>query len=53
MTAAKAVGFDVPTLNFKAMGIIFLSGVISNGVAYLAKTPVPPTNGDTTIITKP
>lgn len=41
LTAAKAVGIDVPTLNFKAMGVIFLSGLLSNGVAYLAKSPLP------------
>lgn len=41
MTSAKAVGIDVPVLNFKAMGVIFLSGVITHAVAYLSKSPLP------------
>lgn len=48
MTAAKSVGIDVPTLNFKAMGVIFLSGVLTHAVAFLAKSPLPPLpTGDT------
>lgn len=52
MTAAKGLGMDVPTLNFKAMGVIFLAGVISHGVAFLAKSPLPaPSTGNTELFT--
>lgn len=51
MTAAKAAGIDVPSLNFKAMGVIFLTGVITHGVAYLAKSPLPPME-DTSFLVK-
>lgn len=54
MTAAKAAGLDVPMLNFKALGIIFLSGVITNALSYLKQSPLPPmSTGDTTLIKKP
>ena len=41
MTVAKAAGADVPTLNFEAMKILFLSGVITHGAAFLMKSPLP------------
>jgi hypothetical protein len=48
MVGAKVAGADVPSLNFEALGIIFLSGVISSGLAYLKQSPLPPlSNGDT------
>lgn len=54
MTAAKSVGIDVPVLNFKAMGVIFLSGVLTHAVAFLAKSPLPPlSNGDTQTFVNP
>jgi hypothetical protein len=53
MTAAKAVGLDVPTLNLKAMGVIFCSGALTNIAAYLAKSPLPPpSDGTTAFFTK-
>lgn len=52
LTAAKAVGLDVPSMNFKAMGIIFLSGVMTHAVAYLSKSPLPSFNGDTQMFEK-
>jgi hypothetical protein len=42
LTVAKAVGIDVPVLNWKAMGVIFLTGAVTHAVAYLAKSPLPP-----------
>lgn len=53
MAGAKSAGLDVPSLNLKAIGVIFLSGVISNGLLYLKQSPVPPMNGDTSFINKP
>jgi hypothetical protein len=52
LTTAKAIGIDVPQMNFKAMGVIFLSGVVTHAVAYLSKSPLPPLNGDTTMISR-
>lgn len=42
MSGAKSMGLDVPTLNFKSLGIIILSGGLTSLFAYLAKSPVPP-----------
>ena len=42
LATAHASGLDVPVLNFKAIGIIFLSAGVSNALAYLAKSPLPP-----------
>ena len=39
---AHASGVDVPNLNFKAVGIIFLSAGVSNALMYLSKSPLPP-----------
>ena len=41
MTGAKALGMDLPSLNFKALGIIFLSGAVTNVLAYLKQSPLP------------
>jgi hypothetical protein len=41
MTAAKAVGMDVPSLNWKAMGVILLSGALTNTFMYLKQSPLP------------
>jgi hypothetical protein len=46
LAGAHASGIDVPTLNFKGMGIIFLSGVISHGAAWVMKSPLPPLQFD-------
>lgn len=44
---------EVPTFSFKQMGYIFLSGVISHGVMYVMKTPLPALDfDDTTTFTK-
>lgn len=47
MAGSKAAGLDVPSLNFKALGVIFLSGVVINGLAYLKQSPLPPISTDT------
>lgn len=46
MAGAKAVGLDVPALNFKAVGVIFVSGAMVNAFSYLKQSPLPPLNGD-------
>jgi hypothetical protein len=54
LAGAHASGMDVPVLNFKGMGIIFLSGVISHGAAWVMKSPLPPLEfDDTTFVAKP
>lgn len=54
MTSAKALGMDVPILNLKSLGVIFVSGAAANFFSYLAKSPLPalPT-GNTDVIVKP
>jgi hypothetical protein len=34
MVATKAVGLDVPTLNLKALGIIFIFAALTNALSY-------------------
>lgn len=46
MATAKAAGADVPELNWKAIGIIFLSSGIFNAAAYLKKSPLPGITND-------
>jgi hypothetical protein len=41
MTAAKALGANVPTLNWEALGIICLSGALTNLFFYLKQSPLP------------
>jgi len=54
MTGAKALGVDVPTLNVKALAVIFVSGAAANFFTYLAKSPLPPLpTGNTDTIIKP
>jgi hypothetical protein len=49
-----AVGVDVPQLNFKQMGYIFLFGIVSHAVLYVMKSPLPPLEfDDTQQFTKP
>ena len=36
MAAAKGAGMDVPTLNFKAVGVIFISGAMVKFFIYLS-----------------
>jgi hypothetical protein len=47
IAAAKSAGVDVPDLNLKALGIILLSGALTNLFAFLAKSPLPPPETDT------
>jgi len=51
MTAAKGVGMDVPVLNWKSLGVIFISGAavkffayLSQGLPILISDPNPPGN---------
>jgi hypothetical protein len=37
LVAAKSIGLDVPTLNLKAVGVIFISGAMVKFFAYLAQ----------------
>lgn len=46
MTMAQVAGADVPNLNWKAIGIIFLSAGIFNAAAYLKKSPLPGITND-------
>lgn len=49
MSGAKELGLNVPSLNFKALGVIMLSGALTNLFFYLKQSPLPPiTTGDTT-----
>lgn len=41
MSAAKSVGVDVPALNWDAVRVMFLIGVITHGAAFLMKSPLP------------
>lgn len=52
MTAAKAVGLDVPTLNLESIGVIFASGAATSVFAYLKQSPIPPAADDTAFIKK-
>lgn len=42
LTLAKAAGMDVPVLNFTAIKTIFVFGALTNVVAYLKQSPLPP-----------
>lgn len=48
MSAAQAAGVDVPTLNWKAMGVIAVTGIVTHAMAYLAKSPLPPLDDNDT-----
>lgn len=39
---AKSSGLDVPVLNFKAFGIVFISSGIFSAASYLKQSPLPP-----------
>ena len=47
MAGAKAAGLDVPVLNLKSLGVIFLSGAISSALLYLKQSPIPPDDSAT------
>lgn len=53
MAAAHQIGMDVPALNLKAVGVIFLSGMLPPIFTYLKQSPLPPmSDGQTEFITK-
>jgi len=41
MSGAKAAGLDVPVLNWKALGVILISGALTNLFFYLKQSPLP------------
>jgi hypothetical protein len=43
INVAGAAGAAVPVLNFKAMGIIMLTGALTNLFFYLKQSPIPKT----------
>lgn len=49
MGAAHASGVDVPALNFKALGVIMLSGALTNFFAVLKQTPLPKDDDETPV----
>ena len=51
-SAAHGLGIDIPVLNFKALGIIMLSGATTSVLAFLAKSPIPVTIQQTTVTVK-
>ena len=53
LVGAKAVGVTgVPTLNLHTVGVIFLSGLVSHAMMFLAKSPLPPVSFETQTIAK-
>lgn len=44
LAAGHSAGMDVPVLNLKALGMVFLIQGISNTLTYLKQSPLP--NGD-------
>lgn len=42
MGIAHASGMEVHVLNFKEIGIIFISAGVSNALSFLSKSPLPP-----------
>jgi hypothetical protein len=42
LAVANASGVDVPVLNFKAIGVVFVSAGATSALAFLAKSPLPP-----------
>lgn len=41
MTGARGVGVDVPVLNWKALGILLVSGAVPSFFLYLKQSPLP------------
>lgn len=41
LITASAVGLAVPTLNFKALGIVMVMGALTNLSSYFQKSPLP------------
>lgn len=46
LAGASAAGANVPTLNVKGIGVVFITGIISHGVLYVMKSPLPPLEFD-------
>lgn len=42
MAGASAAGIEVPTLNFKALGILMISAFLFNLFTFLKQSPLPP-----------
>lgn len=42
MAGASAAGIEVPTLNFKALGILMVSACLFNLFTFLKQSPLPP-----------
>ncbi|MBU6231587.1 hypothetical protein KGP36_02870 [Patescibacteria group bacterium] len=55
LVGANSMGVtDIPKINLHTVGVIFLSGVVSHAMMFLAKSPLPPmSTGDTQQLTKP
>lgn len=48
LAGAHSLGFAVPQLDWKGLGVVFLSGAVTNLVSFLAKSPIwPESTGDT------
>jgi shikimate kinase len=41
MVIAKEIGFNVPAMNWQAIGVVFISGALPGMFAYLQKSPLP------------
>lgn len=53
LALGKSVGLDVPTLNWKALGVVLLTSSLTNLFFYLKQSPLPKeSDGDTAIVTK-
>lgn len=50
MAGAKNAGVDVPSLNFKALGIIMASSALASLFAYLQKSPLPEVITEDTVL---
>jgi len=44
---ANSVGFEIPTLTLRQLGMVLIAGTFSGGVAYLRKSPWPTSADDT------
>lgn len=49
MAGAKSAGLDVPELNWKALGVILVSGAVTSALAYLKQSPLPPVEDEPTV----
>ncbi len=42
LAVAHSSGVDVPVLNLKAIGVVFVSAGVMTAMSYLSKSPLPP-----------